>query len=616
MTFLYPLGLLGLLGIPVLVLIYVIKSKYTEQTVSSTYLWKLSERFLKKKNPLSRLTGLISLILQILCVLAISLTIAHPVLTVPGAARDYCFILDGTGSMQMQHADGATRYEAGKQRIADMITQAADGSTFTLIHVSDKTSTVFEQTENKDAAKTLLAGLSCSCSDTALADAQAVAQAYFSKNSGADVYLVTDRGYQMHENIELIRVCDESAQNYALDRVTYTVQGEMVMVTGYVTSYRSDATLTLELYADDGEQALTSGTVVTKREKATPFSLSAKIAEFTSLCVRIANTDVLESDNSVTLFDLQSDAAYKILLVSDRPFFIEAALGAVGKTNVTVKSTEEYANDIGYGLYVFDTFVPESMPGDGAVWMINPLSSADDLGFSVQGEVSMPEAGVLELSTDSSSMVQMLTRDMVGEEIHLTGYVKCGMYRKFATLLSYEGNPAVFAGTTAYGNRLAVFAFDLHDSNIAMRMDFVMLVRNLADYSFPAVLEQNSFTCGDEVQINLLANTESIRVDSPTGQVQYLGCESPVASFVPTEAGTYTVTITVGGSPRTMYLHAAVPEAERNPVVAEKQLSLIGTATEGGFDGRYDALIPVFIFLALLFAADWVVYCYEKYQLR
>jgi hypothetical protein len=205
---------------------------------------------------------------------------------------------------------------------------------------------------------------------------------------------------------------------------------------------------------------------------------------------------------------------------------------------------------------------------------------------------------------------------MTGEEVHVTGYIKCGMYRKFATLMSYEGNPVVFAGTTAHGNRLAVFAFDLHNSNIAMRMDFVMLVRNLAEYSFPAVLEQNSFTCGDEVQINLLANTESVRVDAPSGQVQYLSCESAVASFVPAEAGVYTVTVTVGGSPRTFCLHAGVPEAERNPVVAEKLLSLQGTATEGSFDGRYDALTLVFILLALLFAADWVVYCYEKYQLR
>ncbi|MDE7076738.1 MAG: BatA domain-containing protein, partial [Clostridia bacterium] len=43
MTLLYPLGLLGLLAIPVLILIYIIKSKYTEQVISSTYLWTLSE---------------------------------------------------------------------------------------------------------------------------------------------------------------------------------------------------------------------------------------------------------------------------------------------------------------------------------------------------------------------------------------------------------------------------------------------------------------------------------------------------------------------------------------------------------------------------------------------
>ena len=102
MSFLYPLGLLGLLGIPVLIIIYIIKSKYTEQTVSSTYLWILSEKFLKRRNPLNRLTGIISLILQILAVTAISLAIAHPMITIPDSANDYFFILDGSGSMRMR----------------------------------------------------------------------------------------------------------------------------------------------------------------------------------------------------------------------------------------------------------------------------------------------------------------------------------------------------------------------------------------------------------------------------------------------------------------------------------------------------------------------------------
>ena len=88
MTFMYPLGLISLVGIPIIILIYILMSQYTEQTVSSTYLWHLSEKFLKKKNPLSGLTGIISLVLQLLTVAVISLLIAHPVFTLPGAAND------------------------------------------------------------------------------------------------------------------------------------------------------------------------------------------------------------------------------------------------------------------------------------------------------------------------------------------------------------------------------------------------------------------------------------------------------------------------------------------------------------------------------------------------
>ena len=75
MSFMYPLGLLGLIGVPILIIIYILRSKYNEQTVPSTYLWTLSEKFFKRRNPLSGITGIISLILQILMVIILSLAI-------------------------------------------------------------------------------------------------------------------------------------------------------------------------------------------------------------------------------------------------------------------------------------------------------------------------------------------------------------------------------------------------------------------------------------------------------------------------------------------------------------------------------------------------------------
>ena len=51
MSFLNPAGLWGLLGIPALILIYIIKPKFLEKKVTSTFIWKLSQKYQKKKLP-------------------------------------------------------------------------------------------------------------------------------------------------------------------------------------------------------------------------------------------------------------------------------------------------------------------------------------------------------------------------------------------------------------------------------------------------------------------------------------------------------------------------------------------------------------------------------------
>ena len=72
-----PLGLLGLLGIPIIILIYLLKSKYVSKPVSSTFIWKRSLRYVKRKIPLNFIMSLI-LILQILTVIAATFAITRP----------------------------------------------------------------------------------------------------------------------------------------------------------------------------------------------------------------------------------------------------------------------------------------------------------------------------------------------------------------------------------------------------------------------------------------------------------------------------------------------------------------------------------------------------------
>lgn len=614
MSFTYPLGLLGLIGIPILIIIYIIKSKYSEQTVSSTYLWTLSERFLKRKNPVSKLTNIISLVLQLLAVALISLIIAHPVITIPNAAYEYCFVLDSSGSMEMTK-NGERRFDIAKDKIKTMINDAANGSKFSLITVGIDTTVMYEAISDKQQAILILDDCETADAEADFTEALKLSQSYFNENTSLKTVLVTDNYVSIQNNVEIVNV-GSNVTNFSISDLTYTLSGGNLTVMGSVQAHGDGANIVIELYIDGAEEPVSKQTVVAASYLKTDFVFLETVSGFDSLRAVITNEDAMPDDNETVLFNPKSDKTYKTLLVSDSPFFFESVLGSLGNSRVDVMPTEDYTSASGYGLYIFDSITPSAMPSDGTVWLVNPQSNLAEAGFSVQGEVEFSSSEKLEVSTNSASLARALTKNIDGDDIAISRYMKCGLYRNFTTILSYKGNPVVFAGTNTYGNREVVFAFDLHNSNLPLLLDYVMLMGNLMDYSFPDVISDTSYMAGEEVTVNLPANTTSVRVDTPDGNVSYLNVGGATASFVADEAGSYTITVNASGKSSQYNVFAALPEAERTPIVVLQEFSLDGWRTSSGTDGIYDDLIILFVVLGLVFLADWGVYCYEKYQLR
>jgi hypothetical protein len=617
----YPLGLLGLIAIPILIIIYIIKNKYTEQVVSATYLWTLSEKFLKRRNPINRLTGIISLILQILAVVCISLAIAHPVFTLRGSANSYCFILDGSGSMNMVQTTSAgekdTRFNLGKNEISSIIQSSSNGSCYTLIFAGNTTDVIYEEIEDKDTAISLLKDLTCSDAAISLTEAMGVAQNYFNADPAIKNYLVTDKSYDSTTNVEVITISSHE-ENYALSDVSATLSGggKKVVVSGNVFSYESDSTVNVALYVDNSTQPQTTITVNTQKLVGVPFTIESESVDYSSLKVEILNDDVLSLDNTTVLYNVTYDSSYKTLIVSDAPFYIQAALTSLGNVQSDVVATKDYTATSGYGLYIFDGYSPSALPQDGAVWFFNPTSSTYNAGFSVNGEQKLTTAGQLVYSTSTSTKVKNLIKNTIKDSISISRYVLCGLNRPFTTILSYEGSSVVFAGTNTYGNREVVFAFDLQDSDIIASYDFIPLMSNLINYTFPSVIEQSSYVCGDTMQINVLANCEGIRVDTPSGQRVYLDTSSDTVDYQLDEAGEYVITLNMGSGLRVVQAYANLPIAESVTSVSEATFTINGEASDQKRDGKYDDLMIIFILLAILFIADWMVYCYEQYQLR
>ena len=629
LLFLFPLGFLALIGVPILILIYIIKNRYTEQTVASTYIWTVSERFIKRRVPINKITGIINLLLQIFAVVAISFILAHPFLSVPGAAKAYCFVMDGSGSMNVVQ-DGKTRFDIGKEKIVEIIDDSVRGSTYTLIFAGEGTDVIYSALEDKDTAIELLNSLSVSCASNSLTDARQAAQRYFNDNPWAEIYLVTDRFYEETANLTVVNV-SAAVQNYSVSNVEYVQSDGALLITGTVISHASDATLTLDLFFNDSADVFATQQIAVAQGEETPFEFrctyvgdngetQAKI-NFEWFKLVINDADAMKLDNEITVYNVSHENISKILIVSadtgEKPsFFLTAALTAAGYTQFDVINSDEYTAQIGYGLYIFDSYTPDEMPRDGAVWFINPQKSLQGSNFSYQGEENARYPA--KFSTSTATTIRKQLQGTLKLEFELYKFVKVGLNAKFNTLITCDNYPILFTGTNTYGNREVVFAFDFHSSApFTMLPDVNILITNMISYSFPEIIDSASYYCGDVVQVNVIADCESIRVESPLGKVSYPDTALSVAEFTLSEVGTYRIYLLMKDrTERMVSIYATMPLDERAPIVTEPAFLIQGEKQEGNMTGYKDNLLIIFIILAVIAVADYGVYNYEQWQLR
>ncbi len=631
MSFVYPLGLLGLIGIPILIIIYIIKNKYTEQTIASVYIWKLSERFLKRKKPISKLQGLINLILQCLTVAAISLLIAQPSIVINGGAKDYCFILDGSASMESSYNDKQTRFDYAKTTITNSINKANDGSSYTLIYAGTSTNVIYSNITSKTKAISELENLNCSNVTQTLDKSIEEAQKIFDENSSTIVYLVTDKSYKVN-NIELVNVGSDEinyaiiSSSYKLVEATYnsdlTVNSPAkLIVSGKMRSYNGEGNAEAELIVDG---VSVSKTTLALKEEECDYKFEAEdITSFSDYEVVITTKDSLSLDNNYKVYNLVLEHNYKALLVSNRPFYMEVLLESYGKIkDIDVITLDEYTEGDykGYGLYIFDNeSCPDTLPQDGTIWMFNPKKSVEKSGFSYLDTTNSTAGYFLEKETVYGQEKELISSYIEGDSYKMIvqNYNKYSINKNFKTLFSVDSNPVIFIGNTQNetSNREIVFGFELASSNLAMNANALLMFNKMLDYSFPSAIESNINVSGEEFTYNVTSGTKNIRLYSPSGAESYLSCSSSSGTVLLDEVGTYVFEITnTNNEVKRINVYNTFPLSE-NEKEEDLSVSLTGEKTDN-YRNSYVSIVNVlFVILILIFIADWMVYCYEQHQL-
>lgn len=121
--------------------------------------------------------------------------------------------------------------------------------------------------------------------------------------------------------------------------------------------------------------------------------------------------------------------------------------------------------------------MPEIMPTDGVVFLINPDVSPEGAGITLAaGEVT----GDFTLSAGDAHPI---TERVNASDITVSKYKQVKMADGFETLLYVENDPA-FMVKNEPGVKIALMPFSLNSSNFSVLMSFPALMYNMMNYFF------------------------------------------------------------------------------------------------------------------------------------
>lgn len=632
MSFQYPWGLLLLLAIPVLIVIYILLNKYKEDTVSSSYVWELSKKFIKKKNPINTFSKLLALILQCCAIVFLAFSLAQPIFSFKNGADNIVFILDSSASMKMKSADDdtKTKFDVAKEKIKDVVANSTNGCTFSLILADSSTKAVCQNISDVDIFNSFIDNAEIDDNNSNLDNALSIAQSMVSENKGSLCYIATDETIDLGENPgDNLKVLDVSSKdnNYAIKDLEYSYDSRKKVMTlkTKVISYAEDTEIKVEFFVNN--KSLGQKRLNVEKGKLSDISvdisdLAGNYKTYESIKASVLNEDKLPEDNDYYLYRSEGDIT-KILLVSSNPLYYEAAFSALNSNNCRIyyevmKSSEYalYSSVTGFDIYVFDGYSPKQLPADGAVWLFN-IDSVKGCGFVCQEEVKPVDPGALAKYTSNSSdlIFQQLTKNLsMKNSIKVGQYKRYTLNNKFTVLLSCDNVPFVFAGKNDNNQRQIVCNFDLQNSDLPMLADYIILMRNFISYSNPKVLDVFKYEAGDTVTFSLPDNAKIIVVTTPSGKEEPIS-KTDLTTYKLEEAGTYSVKVTnYFGREKVVNFYSAYPSDESDPLKADgKQRSIVKNSQEQKANAIYDDILPFVIVAVVFFLTDWILYGHEQF---
>jgi hypothetical protein len=613
MNFLTPVFLaLAGLAIPIIIL-YMLRLRRREVVVSSNMLWHRLMQDREANTPWQRLRRNLLLLLQLLILAVLVLALARPYIPVPSvAAGSVALLLDASASMNAQDMPGGvTRFDVAKEQAAALVGDLANDEVMTIIAVGPVPQVLTPATGDRAALREAISGAEPTQAQGDWEAALALAGASIAGREEASILIISDGGLPetlppVPAEVHYLQV-GQSADNLAIGALAVRSLDNVPHLFASVTNYsEQDADVILSVHVDGRLEtaerlAVPAGASVDFTLDDLPENTQVIRAELTSP-VEGGLVDRLALDD-VAFAAFAPPRGGRVLLVTDANLFLEQVLRSLPGIEA-FRAPPGRIPEGEFDLIVYDGWVPGDLP-DGNLLIINP--SQTTRLFTV-GSVFTDTRLLRQADDTILSFVDF-------EDIAIREATSVGATGWAQTLVEADGGPLLLAGTSG-GSRVAILTFDLHASDLPLKIEFPILIANLLDWYSPAQPFEitSGLRPGDPVVIRPQVSTVEYVVTKPDGSTQ----SYPVgdASLTYTEAdetGIYQVDLlTRQGDSSTAYFAVnlfAPGESQIQPAdtIFLGEGEVAGGETDDEFGQReLWPWLAVLVFLVLL--VEWWVF--------
>lgn len=590
-----PWALWFLSAIPLIIMMYILKQKFEEREISSTYLWQQVLKDIEVNTPWQKLKKNLLLLLQLLAALLLIFALSDPFVRLRGS--DYAsliVVIDNTGSMNATYEQG-TRLDKAKDMAEALVRNTATGTQITVISAGRYPKVELNNTSDKTEALRKIRGIKPSNSTGSINDAISMVKAISKQALTYKAVFYSDSGVNMEGiNGELVGV-GNAVDNVSLDMLTHSIKDGKLKLLIRATNYgSSDVTTEITIYKD--EKVVDIKTIELKAGETKSILSESDSAQGNYIWAELSEKDGLASDN--TVYDvLKPSVTQKVMLVTQSNLFIEKAFSIID--NVELYKSNPGDNIQGeYDLYIYDGTMPASLPKKGSVLLINP--TAGNSVLEVAGELEGGKASVMQ---------HPLMKYLDNASFAVAKHKKMELPYWGESLLEVNEETAAFIGQ--YRERkMAVIGFDLHNSDFVLTPEYPIFMHNLAGYLIQISSgEKSVFQSGEQVPINPVPDAKTAFIQGPDERKFDVELKYPILPFENTEEiGIYKLVQTLEkDEQRTMFAVNFPTDSESNTMMVQQSQNAETAEGLNFLTGKRIASLLIILVL-LLAVVEWMVY--------